>query len=137
MNINVYLPDDIAKRAKSEELPLSRMLRDAVTEELERRDAMSATLRKTQAYELDLEDEDGGIYTGRITGMMIAEDGDIAVYLTEDKRLIVYDGGNLRYSVLGQHPPATIEEELREWLRADEAYKEAIAALGLKMVIDL
>jgi hypothetical protein len=37
MNHNVYLPDEISERAKAAELNLSRLLRDAVTDELKRR----------------------------------------------------------------------------------------------------
>ena len=67
MDITVYLPDEIGQRAKEHELNLSRLLRDAVTEELSRRGAVAETLKDSEVYEIELEG-DAGYYTGRITG---------------------------------------------------------------------
>ena len=131
MDITVYLPNDIGRRAKAADLPLSRMLRDAVTEELERRDAMTKTLEAAETIELDLVDENGNPYTGRITGTTIADDDYVTVYVTDDERVIVYVATRQKHVVLGD--PQT---ELESWLRGD-AYIEAMAALGLKPVVDL
>lgn len=35
MNVNVYLPDELGKRAKEAKLPLSRMLQKAIKRELD------------------------------------------------------------------------------------------------------
>lgn len=135
MNINVYLPDDIAQRAKAEQLPLSRMLRDAVTEELKRRAVMAETLTDSQTYEVEIE-TDAGAFTGRIKGKEIAYDerNDVAVYLTDDERVIAYDSTRMQHYQLGDETDLVVD--LRGWL-SDEAYADAMHALGRKPVIDL
>ena len=134
MDITVYLPDELATRAKREEVNLSRMLRNELVEEFQRRDAMSATLDSPQTYELTLENEDGETYIGRVTGTELAEDGYVTAYLTEDERVLVYDESRSRYEVLQEWD---IEGGLRNWLRDDEAYASAMSALGRTPVIDL
>lgn len=131
MDITVYLPDEIGRRAKAAELPLSRMLRDAVIQELERQDAVTKTLTDPQTFELDLEDRDGNAYTGRITGAKIADDRDVTIYLTDDERVIAYEADKGRYDVVDDP-----ESDLANWLRGD-AYLEAMNALGLKPIVDL
>ena len=131
MDITIYLPDELGRRAKAAELPLSRMLRDAVIEELERQDTVTRTLQDPQTFELDLEDRDGNSYRGRITGAKIAEDNDYSAYLTTDERVIVHEEHKGRYTVLD-----CPEDELANWLRGD-AYIEAMNALGLTPVVDL
>jgi hypothetical protein len=126
MNVNVYLPDDLGKRAKAADLPFSQLLRDAVVEELERREAMSETLSDVESFELPLEDKEGYAYTGRITGTVIdGDDKDIEIFLTDDERVIWYDGSKLEYWVI-ENP----EEELEGW-------PNALRALGFTPVIDL
>ena len=137
MDFTVYLPDDIGKRAKeAQDLNLSRLLRDAVTRELERREAMKTTLETPTTHEVYVEDRDGRGYTGRITGRSIAATEDheeIEVFLTTDERVIVYYGKKNEYHVLDN--PA---EELREWLSdAPAAYFDAMTALGEEPVMDL
>jgi hypothetical protein len=126
MNINVYLPDDLGKRAKEADLPFSQLLRDAVATELKRREAMSETLTETETFELPLEDKDGKPYRGRITGKRIGDDGlSRTVYLTEDERVIVYDQGSLEYSIIDDS-----EQELAGW-------PDAQRALGIPPLIDI
>lgn len=132
MDITVYLPDEIGERAKAAELNLSRMLRDAVTEELERRTAVENTLSDSQTIELELEDDEGRIYTGRITGAEIArqDHGDWSVFLAQDGRVILYDGERMKYWVL--------DDPAAELAHLDPAvYAEACSALGIKAVVDL
>jgi hypothetical protein len=131
VDITVYLPDELGERAKRDEINLSRMLRDALTEEFERSDTMSKTLNKPETYELELDDDETGQYTGRITGKLIAEDDDVAVYLTERERVIVYDGSLLRYHDITDDP----EEGLSGLRHA--AYTDACRALGINPVVDL
>lgn len=132
MDVTIYLPDEIGTWAKENKLKLSRLLRDAVTAERERRRIMAETLSDVETHEVFLEDKDGRTYTGRITGRLIADDpGDIEVYLTVDERVLVYDGGRSEYWVLNN--PV---EQLRGWL-TDAAYFEAITALGETPVVDL
>jgi post-segregation antitoxin (ccd killing protein) len=132
VDITIYLPDELGERAKREEgLNLSRMLRDAVIEEFERRDAVSNTLEATRTFELDLENRDGRSYVGRITGTAIVADGDHEVYLTDDQRVIAYDANKLDYFEVDD--PL---EELSGWLN-EPTYMEAMQALGLKPKVDL
>ena len=131
MDITVYLPDALRQRAKDAHLNLSRMLREAVEEELERRKAVEAALDSPQTFEVKIDDSEGNIYTGRITGTSIAEDHDAQVFLTDDERVILYDAGQMKYWVLDDP-----EEELRDQV-SPEAYRAALTALGLKPIIDL
>lgn len=131
MDITIYLPNELGERAKREGINLSRMLRDELLEELQRRATVSQTLEQTQTYELDLEDEEGALYVGRVNGTVIGESGEVRVFLTDDERVILYDGGETRYWVV--RDPA---EELRGSLD-DEEYARALGALGLTPVIDL
>jgi hypothetical protein len=138
MNVNVYLPDDLGRRAKAADLPFSQLLQSAVFDELERRAAMSATLNEPQTYEVAIEDRDGGAYTGRITGKEIASGEDrhgnlTQIFLTEDERVLIYDGARMEYSELDF--PAQLEDWQHDLEPA--VYAEAMAALGLKATIDL
>ena len=135
MDITIYLPDDIGERAKREPgINLSRLLRDALTDEFARRDAVSDTLSETQnTYEVDVEDENGRAYTGRITGHQVAQDdrNNLLVFLTQDEHVILYDTNRLQYWVLEDR-----ETEFRDALYAD-AYADACDSLGITPVIDL
>jgi hypothetical protein len=133
MNLNLYLPDDLGKRAKDADLPFSQLLREAVRAELERREIMSTTLTDLETIQLDLEDDEGLPYTGRFTGRVIAENdrNDVVVYVTEDERVILYDGERLNYWVVQD-----IESELADALELS-AYQDACRALGIEVVIDL
>ena len=91
MDFTVYLPAEIGERAKAAELKLSRLLRDAVTRELDRRAAMNDTLAESQEYKVAVEDRDGRVFAGRITGRAIAVSGDVTVYLTDDERVLAHD----------------------------------------------
>ena len=135
MNVNVYLPDDLGQRAKDADLPFSQLLREAVRDELRRRETVSETLEQVETYEIGLEDRDGYGYMGRITGKSIAysETFGVQVFLTNDERVIVYDERHLRHYELSD--PV---EDLRGWIGNDAAqYFSAVEALGEKPVIDL
>ena len=84
MQRTVYLPDDIDKRAKDADLNLSGLLRNAVTEELKMIEAKAETLNDPGVFEVGLEDGEGRAYIGRVTGALIAQDGDTKVFLTEE-----------------------------------------------------
>jgi len=126
MNLNAYLPDDLGKRAKDANLPFSQLLRDAVVRELERREAMAQSLTKSRTVELELTDKKGYSYTGRFVGTLIdSDDLGREVYLTEDERVIFYDGDKEDYGIVED-----AEAELRDW-------PEALSALGIKPVVDI
>jgi hypothetical protein len=125
MNVNVYLPDDIGARAKEASLPFSQLLQAAVADELERRRIMSETLTDVAVYEVDIEHPDGYVFTGRITGTLIADQ----VFLTEDERILVYDENRSR---VDEVEVGDLEDVLDE-----RRYLEAMVALGEQPIIDL
>jgi hypothetical protein len=141
VDITIYLPDDIGERAKQEELKLSRMLRDAVTAEFERRDAMTDALRDAETYEFTLVDNDTGQgleYTGRITGKRIAgsQPEIVGIYLTTDRRVLAVYPDQGVYERLDEPGKDLIQMLLKSGIDQDELL-EASQALGLKPVIDL
>jgi hypothetical protein len=132
MDITVYLPDELGQRAKTAELNLSRLLRDAVTDELERRAAVSSTLKDAQEYLLDLEDDEGRSYVGRLTGVRLSAAGEFGgVYLADDQRVLLHDSERGRLWEI-DYP----ETELRDHLDDDD-YIDAMNALGHKPIIDI
>ena len=135
MQITVYLPDEIGEKAKGAGLNLSGLLRTAVIDELERRRAMEATLDELVEYEVDMVDDEGRSYIGRITGKRIAVGSrDEEVFVTDDERVLVYDPNDE-----GRRMCAEVEdpaEDLQTILDSD-LYVEAMSALGLKAIIDL
>jgi hypothetical protein len=132
MDITVYLPDEIGERAKAAGLNLSRLLRDAAQTELERRAVIATTLGQATEHLLDLEDEGGTPYTGRITGTVIARDDSGTVYLTTDERVILYDFDKLEHWEIDfDFPEVSVEDQL------GDLYVEVMRALGKNPVIDL
>jgi hypothetical protein len=129
VDITVYLPDEIGTRAKEAELPFSRMLRDAVEDELARREVIGQTLSDgIEEHEVDLDDVTG-VITGKCLG--VTDDGDAEFYLTDDERLLVYDANRQQVSEV-EDP----EAELGEWIEQSGKDTEVVASvmrkLGLK-----
>jgi hypothetical protein len=113
----------------------SQRLRDAFAAKLDKSEAVNATLTDKETFELELEDKDGSRYKGRLTGKLIAseERGSSDVYLTDDKRVILYDRERLEYRKVDD-PETDLAERLEPG-----AYREACTALGIKptIVIDI
>ena len=108
---------------------------DAVTDELERRATMTLTSGKATTHELELETRDGESYIGRITATELLGEtrhGDVAVFLTEDERVLVYDGDKYAYYLIDDP-----EEGLRGWLVDDDDYVTVMHQLGIKPTIEL
>lgn len=93
MDITVYLPDEIGKKAKAAELNLSALLREAVTDELDRRERVAKLGKDAEEHELQLENADGVPYTGVLTGTRLTEENrqGVTFFLTDDGRVIAYD----------------------------------------------
>jgi hypothetical protein len=133
VDITVYLPDEIGKRAKAAEpeLNLSRLLRYAVGEELARRERVAKLINGAGEHELDLETTDGDPYTGVLTGVQLTEEsGGVTIYLTNDERLMAYDENS-----------QTVEEvedveTLRDGL-GDDDYITVCAAVGLPARVEV
>src|SRR6266516_3105012 len=101
MDITIYLPDELGKWAKENDLGLSRMLRDAVEEEKRRREAEAALEAGRATHKLDVREPDGyggdDDITVRLHGTLIATQdvddghGSTEVYLGEDGKLYIHD----------------------------------------------
>ena len=135
MDITVYLPDALGKWAKDHDLPLSRMLRDAVDGEQQRRQAIASTLAGAETHDLTVEDDDGNPYTARLHGALLVEqehgpNHDTFVYLGKDEGVYVYHEPRSKLYQDVSH------DDLREWLD-DSLYAEAMRALGEDVVIDV
>ena len=144
MNFNIYLPEELGQRVRSEDLNLSRMLRDAVTAEFKRRDAMAEALSDSQTYEFEWKDQDGE-YTARITGRQVWPDGKVgqqdhaAIYVASGNRVLVV------YPSEQDHRDITPDEDLMDALRdayvldlvEPDEFREVCRRLGVKPVIDL
>ncbi len=135
MDITVYLPDDVGRRAKEAELPLSQMLRAAVLTELERREAMETAIEGSKEIVLDLENENGNRYKGRFTGKYLAESGDCQVYVTDDTRLIVYDANKLRYYEYDAEDEDAVAEAVGDL--GTDTCAEVMGALGFEYTVDI
>ncbi len=128
MDITVYLPDQLARRAKeATNLNLSRMLRDALTQHFHEEDTVDKTLEHAKKITLTLQDKEGRTYSARFEGTELAED----VYLTSEGSVLLYDPERSRYWTY-ENP----EEELRGELK-EEDYIAVMHALGITPTIDL
>jgi hypothetical protein len=139
MDITIYLPDELGKWAKENDLGLSRMLREAVEEEKRRREAETALEAGRATHKLDVREPNshGGDddITVRLHGTLIATQdvddghGSTEVYLGEDGKLYIHD-------FLGELHRDAEPDDLREYLD-EAAYIKAMRALGQKPVIDV
>lgn len=98
---------------------------------------MAATLDHVREHQLDLVDDQGRPYTGRLHGARIVETDDGALFLTDDERVIFYSEPQAKVWELGNDPSRSLEEELRDCLADSDAYVTAAHALGIKPIVDL
>jgi len=139
VDINIYLPDELGERAKQDpDVNLSRVLRDALIEHYERSEAMSKALSNVETHEVNLSADGGEEYTGRITGARIDNEGSIPIeiYLTDDQRVIVYDGDPGRHWVL-EDAGAELGAMYEDGSISGGDYAAAMQAIGERPVIDL
>lgn len=131
MDVTIYLPDLLGARAKKSGLNLSRLLRVKLEEVFASEDVMTETLDATIEVEVNLVDEEGRDYVGRFMGTRIAMSDRHEVYLSEDRNVVVYDSDELRHWIADEP-----EDSLRDVLDED-AYRDAMHALGVKPKVDL
>ena len=138
MDVTIYLPDEIGAWAKNQELPLSRMLREAVENERRRHDAAARLAAEAKTYMLDVREPDGygggGDFTVRFHGTLIATQdisgyGSTEVYRGEDGKVYVHD-------FEGQLSRDLDPDSLREIVDV-ATYVKAMHALGQVPVIDV
>jgi hypothetical protein len=102
MDITVYLPDELGKWAKENDLGLSRMLREAVEDEKRRRGAVAkVTAGGFERIEVPDSDRERDVaFQGRVIGYTeyleqtayLTPKGAIAVYSADREKLWIYDG---------------------------------------------
>ena len=133
MDITVYLPDEVAQRAKAQNVNLSRVLRDALTTQFAEEDAMNATLEKAGTVTLELRTDEGRAYRGRMVATLIGKDEGRGsdVYLRQSGEVITYRSEDRRFWTVAD--PAS---ELVAVLPTDE-YIAAMDALGIIPEVDL
>lgn len=143
MNITVYLPDELGKRAKHANLPFSQLLRTAVEKELERIEVMEAELDNVTEIELDVESEEGR-YTATFDGVKLGGIAELSVYLTDDKRAVLYDDALESYQVFDDVADPSLEESIAaslggagwgQYERAD--YLALMNKLGIKPKLEI
>jgi hypothetical protein len=132
VKLNLYLPDDIGERAKAADpdLNLSRLLRDAVEDELGRRERMAEMVDGASEHELELESPEGTRYTGVLTGKRVWwGETDEEVYVTTDERVMVYNGDTCELHEV---------EDAEDWSGANgDLYFALAAALGQKARVEV
>jgi hypothetical protein len=145
-DVTVSLAPELRQRAKDEGINLSRMLRVALENELNRIDAANDSLTDVQTYLVEMGTSEGKgetAYTGRITGKLIAGSGELGIYLTSDKRVLGYQGPSFsedRTAVCKRldEPKEELAANVAHWLRwSSVSVLDACAALGVRAVIDL
>ena len=133
MDITVYLPDEVAQRAKAQNVNLSRVLRDALTAQFAEEDAVSATLEQASTVTLELRTDEGRPYRGRMEATLIGGEATTgtAVYLRRNAEVIAYREEDRRFRTVAD--PAS---ELAAVLPTNE-YIAAMDALGIVPEVDL
>ncbi len=133
MDITVYLPDDVAQRAKAGNVNLSRVLRDALTAQFTEEDAVKATLDEAGTVTLELRTDDGRAYRGRMQAALLGESPEkaTAVYLRRTGEVVAY-----RAEERSLRPVDDPASELFAVLPTDR-YFAAMDALGLVPEVDL
>ena len=138
MDITIYLPDELGKWAKEQDLGLSRMLRDAVEAARRRREAEATLNAEAKTYKLDVREPDGyggsDDITVRLHGTLIAKQdisgyGSTEVYAGEDGKVYVHDFEGQLYRDIEP-------DNLRE-LVDESTYIEVMRALGEEVIIDI
>lgn len=130
MNVTIYLPDDLGKWAKDHDLPLSRMLREAVTDEKRRRDAVAKVtaegFERVEVY--DGRRERDVAFQGRHIGSSYDEEVD--AYLTPKRSIAVCTSGEELYvydsydEFAADDPPHDLHAQVAEAL--GEKYVEEL-----------
>jgi hypothetical protein len=133
VDITVYLPDEVAQRAKAQNVNLSRVLRDALTAQFAEEDAVSTTLEDARTVTLELRTEEGRVYRGRMEATLIGKGvrSGAEVYLRQSGEVITYRSEDRRFRTVDD--PAS---ELLAVLPTDE-YIAAMDALGIVPEVDL
>lgn len=137
MDITVYLPEALGKKAKEANIKFSRLLREAVEQELAIMEAMQNM--ETREIKLETEDKEGGPLFVRFEGEPICSVAEISAYRKEDNSIIIYDEALKDYEAFDADDTEAVEEHLAGLLRhgGDEDYVEMLRKLGITPTIDI
>jgi hypothetical protein len=144
VNHNVYLPDEVSDRIKRAkvagiEVNLSGLLRDAVTDELDRQELFAEARDEMTRMTVDATDREGNEVRLRFTGKRVSEH-DPEIYLTDDgKVLLVFDKEDwfTLDSVKEFADWASSEHRAKLGQPAEGNIAQAVQKVGGKVVIDL
>jgi post-segregation antitoxin (ccd killing protein) len=132
MDITVYLPDELGKWAKEHELNLSRMLRDTLEDEKQRRDARAKVtaegFERVEVY--DSKRERDIAFQGRSIGRSYAREY-LEAWLTPKDAIAVYDADAHELCVFDDYS----EFATPDW--PEDLIAEVADSLGEKYVEEL
>jgi Post-segregation antitoxin CcdA len=131
-DVTVRLDTRLRARATELEINLSRLLEDGLRYEVERRQTIAKMLKDAGEIRLNLEDESGRPYIGRLRGRFLGEARGVEVYLADDERVIAYDGQRSSYTEVQDL------SDLEGWFPHDpDVYADVMYALGETPVVNL
>lgn len=114
MNVTVYLPDEIGQKAKAVDLNFSRLLRNAIEDEMQKIATAEKHLREESTeIDLPLYDEDGNDYVGTFEGRKLGEVGIEAYYMKDDGDVVVYNADKMDYVTFDGIDDPALEEHLQ------------------------
>jgi post-segregation antitoxin (ccd killing protein) len=92
MDITVYLPDELGRWAKDQDINLSATLREALNAERDRRDWIAEGEFEPHSLRID---DGNGVYTARLHAKELATDlrGESTLFLAEDEGVYLYHAG--------------------------------------------
>ena len=140
MNLTVYLPDELGRRAKEAELPFSRLLRDAVSEELQRAAELERLNEGSEAemktYKLKVGKGDK-LWLARFKGIRIAATDNLDIYRTENSEIVLYNCHDRRFNIIPVGLDIEISEFLKEIAPSEDEYVQIASKLGLIAIVDV
>jgi len=140
MNLTVYLPDELGRRAKEAELPFSRLLRDAVSEELQRAAELERLNERTEAemetHKLKV-GKDEKLWLARFKGVRIAATDELDIYRTDNEEIVLYNCRDRRFNILPIGEDVEISSFLKEIAPSEDEYVQIASKLGVISIIDV
>ena len=139
-NITVYLPDQLAERAKAAGLPMSHVFQVAVTEAVQHAEELAASQDGMTSLEHELTDRDGERILLRFRGEVLDASGSVSVYRTaEGKVIVTFDDSEWTEFADIADFDVWLNNETRNNLggASEAALREAAVKLGLPRVVEL
>jgi len=140
MDIAVYLPDELGARAKAAGLKFSALLRKAVTDELDRRQAIQRAREGVRVHRLAVYDDHAdGFYDVDLVAAEIgyAENAKATAYLLDDGRVALYEDDNEGKLRIFENSADVGEDVLAGFGFAPREVVHVIHALGRRPTIEI